>query len=708
LPKLVSGLFRMLDDRYYGVADPSDEDELGSRQYDSIHLLLGRRDEVQKHFINGVLGDFDRLWTNGPQNLAPSSLTSDPKETGLSLVEDDELERSLAVTNIISACENRFHGELYALTSRFAHLAGDIELGIHSNPLGPAAVCNRFQITFSDLSLEMPVLLTIYKLLGKQMATHLGGLYEEVNALLSRAGILPKLAPGPAHARGESAEPPAGDASVSDAAMTQENLFPTLQALLAEYRPQCQGASSPLAANNLPAVATHELVGALSLLQGLSLELQGAASGVLNTTDLRRHLSDKLSLDAGNGRGTRALGQADADAFDVVAMLFEFSLEDPNLPDAMKALIARLQIPMVKVAILDKSFFSHKQHPARCLLNNLAWAAMGWSEDGDRSERSLFGRIESVVDRVVAGFQQDLSVFKRLNEEFSAYMQQEQRSAKIAEERTNKAVQGKELLQTAKQAVESEIERRLGGRARLPTAVRTLLEDAWRDVLVLTYLRQGPESKAWNDKLDVADLLLWSVKPKVEHNQRRDLLRMIPSLQHSLREGLDSIAYDQHKIARLIGELQACHTACLRGGRAPDSGSEAERRISPPPASNRAAGPTMADREPSMRRAAAEPPGCRDKFIETAKNLARGAWLELCQDKGKKSRIKLSWKSEIYDHYLFVNRRGVKVMETTLSGVAQLFRNGKASVLEQAETPFTDRALDTVVETLKGAVASSA
>ena len=109
-----------------------------------------------------------------------------------------------------------------------------------------------------------------------------------------------------------------------------------------------------------------------------------------------------------------------------------------------------------------------------------------------------------------------------------------------------------------------------------------------------------------------------------------------------------------------------------------------------------------------MRRAAAEPPGCRDKFIETAKNLARGAWLELCQDKGKKSRIKLSWKSEIYDHYLFVNRRGVKVMETTLSGVAQLFRNGKASVLEQAETPFTDRSLDTVVETLKGAVASSA
>mgnify|MGYP000214029126 FL=1 len=61
---------------------------------------------------------------------------------------------------------------------------------------------------------------------------------------------------------------------------------------------------------------------------------------------------------------------------------------------------------------------------------------MGWSEDGDRSERSLFGRIESVVDRVVAGFQQDLSVFKRLNQEFSAYMQQEQRSAKIAEERS--------------------------------------------------------------------------------------------------------------------------------------------------------------------------------------------------------------------------------------------------------------------------------
>jgi len=708
LPRLLKGLFGKLDETFHGLADKSENVELRALYFDTTHLVRQLREEVQKYFINGVLGDFDSLWINGPRDLSPKSLTSDSTEMELSLVENDELERSLAVNNIISKGENRFHGELYALTSRFAHLAGDIELGIHSNPLGPAAICNRFQLALRNLSVETPVLLVIYKLFDKHLMSHLGGLYGEINTLLARAGILPKLAFRPDHAPGRSASTPGGSGYLSGGATVQETLFPALQELLAGYRPQRQGAGTPLVAEDLPAVATQELLGALSILQRMSPALPGSGAGVLKIADLRRRLSDELNPEEENGRVNRALGKADDDTLDVVAMLFEFSLEDPNLPDAMKALIARLQIPMVKVAILDKTFFSHKLHPARCLLNNLAWAAMGWSEDGDRSRNSLYGRIESVVNRVVAGFEEDLSVFKALNEEFSAYMEHQQRSAKMVEERTNKVVQGKEQLRLAKQVVEAEIEGRLGGHARVPLAARTLLEDGWKDVLVLIYLRQGPESKAWAEKLEVADRLLWSVKPKVEHNQRRDLLRMIPDLQRSLREGLESISYDQHKIACLLGELQTCHAACLRGEEGPDAGAAHQGPTSSPPVRKETAAPAMAEGESRLPAAAAGESLRQDRSIDMAKNLARGTWLELREQNGKQSRIKLSWKSDIYDHYLFVNRRGIKVMDMTMAGVAKLFRTGDASILEQADTPFTDRALDSMLETLKSAGGGSA
>jgi hypothetical protein len=73
----------------------------------------------------------------------------------------------------------------------------------------------------------------------------------------------------------------------------------------------------------------------------------------------------------------------------LIAMVFECILEDRNVPDSLKALIARLQIPMLKVAVLDKSFFSRTSHPARRLLNEIAEAAMGWGDCDGEAARQL-------------------------------------------------------------------------------------------------------------------------------------------------------------------------------------------------------------------------------------------------------------------------------------------------------------------------------
>ncbi|MEG3012810.1 MAG: DUF1631 family protein, partial [Pseudomonas sp.] len=74
---------------------------------------------------------------------------------------------------------------------------------------------------------------------------------------------------------------------------------------------------------------------------------------------------------------------------------------DRTLPDSLKALIARLQIPMLKVAVLDKSFFSRGSHPARRLLNEIGTAALGWGKRDDYQRDSLYVRIEQVVQRLL-------------------------------------------------------------------------------------------------------------------------------------------------------------------------------------------------------------------------------------------------------------------------------------------------------------------
>ncbi|HAB85132.1 MAG TPA: DUF1631 domain-containing protein, partial [Pseudomonas sp.] len=90
---------------------------------------------------------------------------------------------------------------------------------------------------------------------------------------------------------------------------------------------------------------------------------------------------------------SRVVGEIDDDVINLVSMLFEFILDDRTLPDSLKALIGRLQIPLLKVAVIDKTFFSRGSHPARRLLNEIASAAMGWGDQDEAQRDSLYQKI---------------------------------------------------------------------------------------------------------------------------------------------------------------------------------------------------------------------------------------------------------------------------------------------------------------------------
>ena len=63
--------------------------------------------------------------------------------------------------------------------------------------------------------------------------------------------------------------------------------------------------------------------------------------------------------------------------------------------DSIKALIGRLQIPVLKAAMLDGAFFSKKSHPSRLLVNALAEAGIGWSPTMGQDD-PLYRKIEQL------------------------------------------------------------------------------------------------------------------------------------------------------------------------------------------------------------------------------------------------------------------------------------------------------------------------
>src|SRR5438105_3621493 len=127
--------------------------------------------------------------------------------------------------------------------------------------------------------------------------------------------------------------------------------------------------------------------------------------------------------------GERA-NQLEAMTIELVAMLFDFIFETRDLPDSIKALIGRLQIPVLKAAMLDGAFFSKKSHPSRLLVNALADAGIGWSPAAGRDD-PLYRKIEQIVHRVLDDFADDIALFDELRKDLEAFLADEQRAAEL-------------------------------------------------------------------------------------------------------------------------------------------------------------------------------------------------------------------------------------------------------------------------------------
>ena len=147
------------------------------------------------------------------------------------------------------------------------------------------------------------------------------------------------------------------------------------------------------APSTTPAPAQREFVDGLTYLQ--REEAQTLASGASPVWDVGERPSTGILRDLKAQDEVADMDHVDQLMIDVVAMMFDYILDDDAIPDAMKALIGRLQIPVLKVAIIDKGVFARKLHPAKQLLNAMAEAAVGWDATLGRDDPFFpsYGRI---------------------------------------------------------------------------------------------------------------------------------------------------------------------------------------------------------------------------------------------------------------------------------------------------------------------------
>lgn len=742
LNDLLKGMFDLLSSTLVDMSRSLPEAEQ-QHYLDLLPAVRSSRAAIEGRFTASMTNAFASILKGAGAKQAGQGLGGIDFST-LSLVDEEEMDVTVAIDAVVARSRLEYAAPLGLLRKRFSHLLPKVEMTERGLPLDPGPVADAFKDGLKLLA-EVPVhqKLILLKIFQTQIMGSLGEVIDEANQLLIDAGVLPELKLASSAKKPDSAKPsPAkpGEKTEKKAPDTEE-VFSYLQSMLSMGGALAPGQVIPGAQYHggqyvggggigvLPAdavggsvaavpiaplhiaptavvqtVATPELVSLLSKLQELqpTAPLKEDASSP-SVGEVRESIRENLRSDE---VAVEAVKQADEDVINLVSMLFDFILDDDDLPTAMKALIGRLQIPLLKVAILDKTFFNAETHPARRLLNALAKAGIGWSSR-DAGGDALYAKIEEVVFRILNEFIDDLDLFSELLDEFTAFYEQQHQREETVDRRTRETEEGKARAELARAMVQQTLNRRLTGR-QLPLVVVKLLQDAWRNVLYIHCLKEGTDSEVWKQAVKVVDALVWSVQPQPGAEWQNRLKDVAPKLANSIKKGLAAVNYDPLATETMLRELMQVHLGMLKGQDTPTvsvldartattsaPGQVEAKDVSSTDAASVAA--VVMPEAPPVEAQPSELPG-DDKHVLMVSHLNVGSWVEFINQE-QHDRHKLVARIRSVDKLIFANRRGIKVSEMTGSKLAMDMSLGRARLVEEGE--FIDRALESVIGNLR-------
>jgi len=698
LGDLLQGAFDAVDDSLFELANNARSNNEQNRYFEAMREIRIKRKGVERHFQNTVA----QFFANPPHagQLQEDSLGQQASADNLALVGDDDLEEQVALNAMITKAKVHFQGPLLQLQTRFSKVYEGASDESPVNPMAPEHLCSAFTEAIQALEIQIRERLILLKQFDRYVVSNLGMLLDEANRILIQAGVIPNFRyhgkSGQQHSAPEdrtAAANPDGSAvpgeSRQDGSAGSNAVFEQIHQLLARQRAN-SGIPSRQHDPDIRVIGGSELVG---LLATLSLNTQASAGNNLSegeplTIDLREAVQQILAQANTRDGKKPALKEMDEDLINLVSMLFEFILDDYNLSAPVQVLISRLQIPILKVVIKDKSFFSKTTHPARKLLNALARAGIGWSNSDEKARDKLYEMIHGIVQRILSEFDGDITLFETLNEEFEEFLARENRKSSLVEQRTRESERGRIKSQKAQELVDRVIQERVA-RYRLPEPVYNILINGWSRVMFLAYLRDDVEHR-WQESVKVVDDLIWCLHPHHEDTERDQWVRVVPSLLKSLRAGLEEVSYNATKLDDTMGQLKHELAEAFRAS------SSMELTEAPIVQTE--------DLDEAKNKAELQPEDAAiAEFMAQIDSIEIGNWVEFRLVNGANFRCKLSAIIEEADCFVFVNRMGLKVIEKTRVELAHEMRRGRMTLLEQGA--FIDRALDAVVGSLRSKTA---
>jgi len=360
-----------------------------------------------------------------------------------------------------------------------------------------------------------------------------------------------------------------------------------------------------------------------------------------------------------------SLSRGDETTLDLLSRIFETVLLDESIPQETRELIAFLQVPVLKAALKDRSFFFQEAHPARRMLDLLSQA--GW-EQGGNPEDPVYRAMQRGVAQVREARPDAFAVAVS---ELEASLQQREQAEQAAIAGPIAQATRQEKQAAAARSAKKAVSLRLAGE-QVVALVGTFLEQRWTPVLTLAYTIEDSKPGAVDNATRAMDDLIWSVKPKATQEQRKALIKSLPGLLTTLNKWLDAVKWQDAERLQFFAELAECHAAIVR----------APIELSPERQLELA---VEAAQQDAMRRIAQEQavveddvPG--DSASAALATLERGMRVEFSGASGVR-KLRLAWVSPLRTLFIFSGANRQEAFSLPAERLADAFRTGSIRVL---------------------------
>ena len=702
----LSNLVSEFEQELFRLADQARNPGIESGHMATLRAFRANRADLVPRFLLALEASLAALRTPAPP--LPPALAETPSFGALSLVEDAVMDEGTVLREIASRQEGRANLSLHLLGQRFGVLAATPAFDAERLPLGPQCLCRAISTAACAVEIEHDARLLLYRIFDRVVLAGYARVLEQLDAQLAADGILPALTFVPVRARAEPIEAKddaravraesiarprtpaddaqrpytgwgepadAGESESAEDIKAHEAAYARLQELMSGRR-ELLRKFQPRGETPLPRrqLATSEVADALRQFQQAPPGGRTARSLV----EIKRSLLAQARQRTGEGAN---LAPQDEDAFELLGMIYghieqEIRAEAPAAP-----LVRELQIPLLRAALQDHSFFTRQRHPARQLLNTVAESAASWHDDTAFDPR-VQAALRAAVAHVVGNYEGDVAVFAESNAQVRAQLQVQARTAELQERRHIEAARGREKLAAARLRAE-ELMRGIVGERRLPRFSRALLDQAWADVLTLTLLRHGESSEEAGRQLDTTRRIVEAAleatpEPRID-------------LQRDVESSLGQVGYHGEE-ATVIAQRLTSHRSDEDDAA---SRTELAMKLKARARLGEEAGAVRHEKPP------ARTPDEQAQY-DHLRTLPFGTWIEFTTNQqGDLVRRRMSWFSPMSDHVLFVNQRGQRCGEQSLDAVARLMASGNARVVTADRGRLVDRAWQAAVGALR-------